>query len=158
MSSLPDDLTNLKDDMIAFVEGHGMRRFPGFVHYDEVQCIVWDSGDNTDSWKDFVELAKASGTPFLTMHSWTMTRDELEELGRRLTGAQFVNDEDLEEARWLRTYLGKTGSLQLGWPYQGSVMLYEISTEWCDRYQRLVELCDEFGEIPIDESDQDDEH
>jgi hypothetical protein len=28
MSKLPDDLSTLKDDMVAFIEGHGMRRFP----------------------------------------------------------------------------------------------------------------------------------
>ena len=32
--SYPD----LKDDMIAFVEGHGMRRFHGYVDYEEVQA------------------------------------------------------------------------------------------------------------------------
>ena len=40
MSPLPDDLTNIKDDMIAFIEGHGMRRFHGFVDYEEVQYVM----------------------------------------------------------------------------------------------------------------------
>ncbi len=92
------------------------------------------------------------------MHSWSLEREELDDLVKRLGSAQFTNDEDVEDARWLRTYVGKTGFLQLGWPYQGSVMLYEASTEWYDRYQRLVELSDDFGGIPIDETDQDDEH
>lgn len=157
MSSVPDDLSSLKDDMIAFIEGHGMRRFHGFVNYEEVQCIVWDSEDNPDAWKDFVELAKISGAPFLTMHSWNMGREELDDLVKRLSSAQFTTDEDLEEARSLRTYVGKTGSLQVGWPYQGSVLLYETSTDWYDCYQRLVELSDDFGGIPIDEPDQDEE-
>jgi hypothetical protein len=157
MPVTPDDLSSIKDDMIAFIEGHGMRRFHGFVNYEEVQCIMWDSDDNPDAWKDFVELAKASGAPFLTMHAWTLTRDELDGLIKRISNAQFTNDEDIEDARWLRTYVGKTGFLQLGWPYQGSVMLHETSTEWYDRYQRLLELSEDFGGIPIDEPDQDDE-
>ena len=70
MSPIPDDLTNIKDDMVAFIEGHGMRRFHGIVDYEEVQCVMWEMGDNPDGWKDFVELAKAAGAPFLTMHSW----------------------------------------------------------------------------------------
>jgi hypothetical protein len=157
MSPIPDDLSCVKDDMIAFIEGHGMRRLHAFVNYEEVQCIVQDSDDNPDAWKEFVELAKASGAPFLTMHAWTLTRDELDGLIKRISNAQFTNDEDLEDARWLRTYVGKTGFLQLGWPYQGSVMLHETSTEWYDRYQRLLELSEDFGGIPIDEPDQDDE-
>ena len=103
-------------------------------------------------------MAKDSGAPFLTMHDWVLERDELDDLMKRLSNAQFTNDDDLEDARWLRAYVGKTGFVQLGWPYQGSVMLYEINTEWYDRYQRLLELSEDFGGIPIDESDQDDEH
>ena len=53
MSPTPEDLTILKDDMIAFIEGHGMRRFHGYVDYDEVQCVMWETGNNPDGWKDF---------------------------------------------------------------------------------------------------------
>ena len=84
----PDDLSGLKDDMIAFIEGHGLRRYHGYVDYEEVQAIMWKTGDNTDGWKDFVELAKSSGVPFLTMDSWTLKRDELEELIQRLSNAE----------------------------------------------------------------------
>ena len=49
------------------------------------------------------------------MNSWTLRRDELEELIQRLSTAEYTNDEDLEDARWLRTYAGKTGFVQLGW-------------------------------------------
>lgn len=157
MSPLPDDLAGLKDDMIAFVEGHGMRRFHGFVDAEEVPRVMWRPEGNPDGWKDFVELGKASGAPFLTMDSWVLKRDELDELVESLGNAKFTNDEDLEEARWLRTYIGKTGFVQLGFAYQGVMMVYEASTEWYDRYQRLVELGEDFGGIPIDEPDQDDE-
>jgi hypothetical protein len=157
MSAIPDDLSTLKDDMIAFVEGHGMRRFLGFVNLEETQCIMWDGDDNPDAWKDFVELAKASGAPFLTMHAWLLNREELDELVKRLGTAQFTSDDDVEDARWLRTYIGKIGFLQLGWPYQGSVMLYEVGTLWYERYQRLVEISEDFGGMAIDESDDEGE-
>ena len=54
MSPIADDLTTVKDDMVAFIEGHGMRRFHGYVDYEEVQCIMWEMGDNPEGWKDFV--------------------------------------------------------------------------------------------------------
>jgi hypothetical protein len=157
MSPLPDDLGSLKDDMIAFTEGHGMRRFPGFVDYEEVQCVTWKSEDNPDGWKDFVELAKAAGAPFLTMDSWRLERAELDEMIQRLTNAEFANDEDLEEARWLRTYVGKTGFVQLGFAHQGIMMIYEASTEWYRRYQGILEMAEDFTGLPIDEPDQDEE-
>ena len=84
MSPAPDNLASLKDDMIAFIEGHGMRRFHGYVDYEEVQSVIWKTEDNPDSWKDFVELAKAAAAPFLTMDSWTLRREELDQLVERL--------------------------------------------------------------------------
>jgi len=37
------------------------------------------------------------------------------------------------------------------------MMVYEVSTEWYNRYQRLIELTEDFGGIPIDEQGPDDE-
>ena len=158
MSPIPDDLATVKDDMIAFIEGHGMRRFHGYVDYEEVQCVMWDMADNPDGWKDFVELAKTAGAPFLTMHSWTLERKELDELVERLADSEFAEGDEVEDARWLRAHAGKVGYLQLGWAYQGSMFLCEVSTEWYERYQRLLDVSDEFGGIPMDEPDQDEEN
>ncbi|HWZ82711.1 MAG TPA: hypothetical protein VNW47_08805 [Terriglobales bacterium] len=157
MSPLPDDLTGLKDDMTAFIEGLGMRRFFGYIEAEEIPSVLWDSGTNPDGWKDFVELAKAAGAAFLTMHAWTLDRDELDRLSKRLSDGEYTNDEDQEEARWLKAYVGKTGFLQLGWAHQGCMFVYESGTEWYDHYQRLRELSDDVGGFMIDEPDQDDE-
>jgi hypothetical protein len=157
MPSLPDDLATLKDDMIAFIEGHGIRRFPGYVDHEEVQVVMWKPDDDVEGWKDFVELSKAAGTPFITMDSWQLEREELEEMIQRLSTAEFTSDEDIEDARWLRTYLGKTGFVQLGFAFQGVMMLYEASTEWYEHYRRLVDVAEDFGGIAIDESGAEDE-
>jgi hypothetical protein len=152
----PDDLTSLKDDMTAFIEGHGMRLFSGYVGED-VPTVEWEAGENPDSWKDFVELAKAAQVSFLTMNDLVLDRDDIDYLINRLRSAPYSNDEDVEEARWLRTYVGKTGFIQLGWAYQGFMFTFEVSSDWYDRYQRLLDMAEEFGSIMIDESDQDDE-
>jgi hypothetical protein len=152
----PDDLSSLKEDMIAFIEGHGMRRFRGYVS-DEMSSVTWDPGDNPESWKDFVEVAKASGSAFLTMNEFVLQGEDLDYLIERLRAGHYTNAEDLEDARWLRAYLGRTGFVQLGWPYQGILFLYEVSNDWYDRYQRLLDLAEECGGITIDEPDQDDE-
>ena len=157
MSPLPDDLAGLKDDMVAFIEGHGLRRFPGFVDFEAVQSVSWKSEDNPDGWKDFVELAKAAGASFLTMDSWRLQREELDAMIQRLSSAEFTSDEDIEDARWLRTYVGKTGFVQLGFAHQGVMMVYEASTPWYERYQGILEMTDDFTGLPIDEPDQDSE-
>ncbi len=150
-----DDLTSVKEDMVAFIEGHGMKRFRAYVNED-VSSVMWDAEENPESWKDFVEVAKASGAAFLTMSDFVLRQEDLDFLLERLRASRYVNPEDLEEARWLRAYLGRTGFVQLGWPFQGILFLYEMSSEWYDRYQRLLDLADECGGITI-EPDQDDE-
>ncbi|MGA7630181.1 MAG: hypothetical protein WCB11_05410 [Terriglobales bacterium] len=157
MSPISDDLTGMKDDMTAFIEGLGMRRFFGYVECDEIPSVLWDSGKNPDSWKDFVELAKSTAAPFLTMHSWALEREELDGLSQRLADGEFSNEEDLEESRWLKTYIGKTGFVQLGWAYQGCLFVYEAGTEWYAHYQHLRELADDAGGFMIDEPDGDEE-
>jgi len=57
----------------------------------------------------------------------------------------------------LRTYIGKTGFVQLGFGHQGVMMIYEASTEWYEHYQHLMELTEDFGGIPIDGPEQDEE-
>ena len=153
-----DDLTTLSDDMVAFIEGHGMRRYSGFVHSDEVPTVLWDSADKADGWKDFVELAKAAGVPFLTMNSFRLTREEIDWIVDSLKNSHFADDEELDEAKWLRGYIGYTGFVQLGWAHQGIIFLFENSTPWYERYQRLLEMAEEFGGIAIDETDQDDKN
>jgi hypothetical protein len=154
---MDDDLTTVKDDMTAFIEGHGMRRFPGHVG-DDVQSVLWDTAAKHDSWKDFVELAKSAGSTFLTMNEVVLTQEDVDFLVESLRNGNYMNEDDLEEARWLRSYVGKTGFVQLGWPHQGIVFLCEISTTWYEHYQRLVELAEEFGGFAIDEADEEDEH
>lgn len=157
MSPYPDDLTTIKDDMTAFIEGQGMHRFFGYIESEEIPSVVWESGENPDGWKDFVELAKSSGVPFLTMHSWKLDREELDRLSQRLADGDYTNEEDLEEARWLKTYVGKTGFVQLGWAYQGCMFIYEAGTEWYEHYQHLRELADDVGGFMLDEQDPDED-
>jgi ABC-type taurine transport system substrate-binding protein len=157
MSPAGDDLASVKDDMVAFIEGHGMRRFNGYVDPEEVQSVMWKADENPDAWKDFVELAKAASAPFLTMDSWRLESPELDEVIARLGTSDFSSDEDVEDARWLKTYLGKTGFVQLGFAQQGVMMVFEASTEWYERFQRLLEVADDFGGMSIDEPGLDDE-
>jgi len=157
MSPIPDDLANIKDDMIAFVEGHGLRRFQGYVDYDEVQAVMWDLTTNPEGWKDFVELAKAAGVAFVTMHSWVLEREELDDLSEKLKQSELADGDDVEDARWLSARVGKMGFVQLGFAYEGTMFLCEVETPWYEQYQRLVELSEDFGGIAMDESGPEDE-
>jgi hypothetical protein len=150
---MEQDLTNLKDDMIAFIEGHGLRRFNAFVS-EEVASVPWSTDDDhADGWKDFVELAKASNVSFVTMYQVTLDKEDVDLLMNRLQEIEYMNEEDLEEASWLKTFIGKVGYLQLGFPCQGVMFLYEVSTPWYETYQRLESAADDYDGVFIDDSD-----
>ena len=155
----PDNLLSLKDDMVAFIEGHGMRRFPGFVG-DDVPTIAWEDEINPDSWKDFVEMAKTASAAFLTMSEATIEKEDLELLIEGIHDQNFPGEDapELDEVQHLVNYVGKLGYLQLGFAYQGVIYLHESTTEWYDRYQQLMETVEAFGDILLESgSEEDDE-
>ncbi len=152
----PDDLRTLKDDMNAFILGHGLQRFQAYVGED-MQSVLWDGGNNPDAWKDFVELAKAAGVAFLTYSEDALEKEDLDFLLERLQGSEIVLDDELDEARNLRPHAGKLGFIQLGFSYHGVMYLYEVSTPWYDSYQQILESSDDVGTIILDERDRDDE-
>ncbi len=95
----PDNLLSLKDDMVAFIAGHGMRRMPGYVT-EEVPTVLFEE-DDPDSWKDFVEHAKAAGAPFVTMSEVVLEKSDIAILLEQLRDHTFPDDEeiDLDDAR-----------------------------------------------------------
>src|SRR5690242_2627798 len=103
----PDNLISLKDDMVAFIAGHGMRRMNGYVS-DDVPSVLFEE-QNPDSWKDFVELAKASGAPFLTMSEAVLEKADLATLIEEIRDQMYPDDEspEVEDAEKLLRHVGK---------------------------------------------------
>ncbi len=154
---MEQDLTNLKDDMIAFIEGHGLRRFSAYVS-DDIASVPWSTDeDHPDAWKDFVELAKASNVSFVTMNYVVLDKEDVDLLVNRLQEIEYMNEEDLEEAGWLRSFVGKVGYLQLGFPCHGVMFLYELATPWYETYQRLESAADDYDGVFIDDNDPDED-
>ena len=150
-------LLSLKDDMVAFIEGHGLRRVPAYVGGEDVPSVLWDDEENIDSWKDFVETAKAAGAPFLTMSEIRLEKNDIELLIEELHEASFPDADapELDEAQSLATYVGKVGFIQLGFAHQGVFFLHESTTPWYKRYQNLLDSLD-FGDIAYGGADEDD--
>jgi len=146
-----EDLTSIQDDVHAFTQGLGLRRFHGYIP-DEMPSVLWDNDDVNESWKDFVELARASGAPFITMNSVQLEAEDVDFLLSELRRSSFSREEDLETARQLRTYLGRIGFIQLGFPCQGVMFVCELSTEWYEGYRALQEMADDLGGIMTDRS------
>lgn len=148
-----DDLAGLKDDMVAFIAGNGLRQLNAFVPED-VPSVMFEE-ESTDSWKDFVEHAKATAVPFLTMSDVVLEKADIEALIERTRVHRFPDEagQELDDAQYLLKYVGRTGYLQLGFAYGGVMFLYETSTEWYERYQRWMEAVSDLGDIVLGDSD-----
>jgi hypothetical protein len=151
----PDNLISLKDDMVAFIAGHGLRRFSGYVA-EEVPTVVFEDTD-PDAWKDFVEHAKAAGASFITMSEVTLEKSDVSVLLDQLGEQNFPDPDsaEIDEAEALVRHVGKLGYIQLGFPHQGVMFLFETSTEWYERFQELIETVTDLGGLVVDDGDED---
>ena len=149
-----DNLISLKDDMVAFIAGHGLRRMPAYVT-EEVPTVLFED-DDADAWKDFVEHAKAAGTPFVTMSEVILEKTDVTILLEQLRDHTFSDEEeiDMDDAEALIKHVGKAGYLQLGFAHQGVMFLFETSTEWYDRFQDLMETASDIGGLVVDDRDE----
>ncbi len=102
-------------------------------------------------------MAKKAGAQFLSMDEEVLQRDELDYLIQRLQHANIPQRRRSGRSPLAETYIGKTGFIQLGWPHEGIMFLFEVTTEWYERYQHLLDLVEDFGSMAIDDNDQDDE-
>lgn len=152
----PDNLISLKDDMVAFIAGHGMRRLNGYVT-EEVPTVIFEE-ENPDGWKDFVEHAKAAGAPFVTMSEVILEKSDIAILLDQLREQSFIRDDtaEIDDAEYLVNHVGKVGYLQLGFAHQGVMFIFETATDWYDRFQTLIETVTDIGSIIVDDSDRED--
>jgi hypothetical protein len=150
-----DNLISLKDDMVAFIAGHGMRRLNGYVT-EEVPTVIFEE-ENPDGWKDFVEHAKAAGAPFVTMSEVILEKSDIAILLDQLREQSFTRDDtsEIDDAEYLVNHVGKVGYLQLGFAHQGVMFIFEVATDWYDSFQNLMETVSDLGGIVVDNRESD---
>ena len=160
-----DNLLALKDDMIAFIEGHGMRHFPALIPEDTPR-VWWNSPDQSDaegtlkheilaeSWKDFVEMAKVASAPMVCIGEDTLDKTTLELLAAEvedITGAERSDSRQsglqMEKVHRLFLEVGKLGHIELAFPHQGILFVHETSTEWYRNYREMVNSVDHLHEL-----------
>lgn len=160
-----NNLTSLKDDMIAFIEGHGMRHFPAMIPEDTPR--VWwndpEAGDAPaetakESWKDFVEMAKAAGAPLVCIEQDSVDRTTLEMLAddiKAMSGRETFDPEN-DQLNRLFLEIGKVGHIELAFPHQGILFVHETQTEWYREYRAIVHTVDSLQDLIASSLDGDD--
>ncbi len=158
-----NNLTSLKDDMIAFIEGHGMRHFPALIPEDTPR-VWWHDQETADdaaqsakeSWKDFVEMAKTAGAPLVCIGEDSVDRTTLELLASELQDISSPEASGPEMDKLNRMFLeiGKVGHIELAFAHEGILFVHETQTEWYREYRAMVNTVDglqEFIENALDE-------
>ncbi len=164
-----NNLTSLKDDMIAFIEGHGMRHFPALIPEDTPR-VWWSDPEMTadnatiakESWKDFVEMAKTAGAPLVCIGEDSVDRTTLELLSSELQDMSSTEAPAPEMDKLNRLFLqiGKVGHLELAFAHQGILFVHETQTEWYREYRAMVNTVDSLQELienALEDDDEDDE-
>lgn len=143
-----DNLAILKDDMIAFIEGHGIRHFPALIPEDAPR-VWWNDPDNQESWKDFVEMAKTVNVPLIMIGEDQLEKATLEMLLEELQELTTLNEvvADTEEAQLLQQHIGKIGHIELAFAHQGFLFVHETVTGWYTQYRGLVETIDYMQDV-----------
>ncbi|HEX4022958.1 MAG TPA: hypothetical protein VHX63_17565 [Acidobacteriaceae bacterium] len=153
-----DNLTLLKDDMIAFIEGHGIRHFPALIPED-VPRVWWNDPTNMESWKDFVEMAKTVNVPLIMIGEDPLEKATLEMLLEELQELTSLNEmvADIEEAQRLQMHVGKIGHIELAFAHEGFLFVHETVTGWYSQYRHLVETIDYMQDVLDPSTSSDDE-
>ena len=151
-----NNLTLLKDDMIAFIEGHGMRHFPALIPEDTPR-VWWNDLDTAEartestkeSWKDFVEMAKTAGAPLACIGEDSVDRTTLELLAGELKDLSGHEASDPESDKINRLFLeiGKVGHIELAFAHQGILFAHETQTEWYREYRAMVNTLDSLQDL-----------
>lgn len=160
-----NNLAFLKDDMIAFIEGHGMRHFPALIPEDTPR-VWWNDRQMPDiavasgkeSWKDFVEMAKTAGAPLVCVGEDSVDRPTLELLSSELQEVSDSNSgPELDQINRLFFEIGKVGHIELAFAHQGVLFVHETQTEWYRDYRAMVNTVDTLQDLIENAIEVDDE-
>lgn len=164
-----DNLVALKDDMVAFIEGHGMRCFPAMIP-DDMPRVWWNdpspAGSDEvhaaakESWKDFVEMAKAVGAPMVLIGEDAMEKATLDLLASELEEVSSPDAfiPEMEKLDRLFRQVGKVGHIELAFAHQGVLFVHESATEWYRAYSHIVDTIEELQDLIEDRYGDDEEH
>lgn len=154
-----DNLNALKDDMVAFVEGHGMRHFPALIPHDTPRVWWHNAGpigalsyiheSSKEDWKDFVEMAKSVGAAMVLIGEDSVDKTTLDLLASELE--DFSDAEtfarEMERLDSLLRQVGKLGHIELAFAHQGILFVHESSTEWYRQYREIVDTIEDLQDL-----------
>jgi hypothetical protein len=152
-----ENLSNEKKDIVSQLSRETFFVFYGTYPSERVPEIYWNTDIGGD-WREFLKVAKATGTTVLYIDWVDFTREYFEEALPRTGSVNSVNEDDEERKQELEhftKYLGTTAAIRLGFFMNGTFHVYEDETLWHEEFGALLGQ-DDSSEGPQDEDEEED--
>ncbi len=133
----------LKDDILDYLRREGFAVFHvESGGWPSEQAVWWDTVKAPD-YKDFITAARATGAKMILFFDEEMDEAEIADAEDALETAELEPEQYREYARRigeLRSYIGFTSRLGIGFSSEGSFYWYDLEAAW---YEDLVEVLDD---------------
>lgn len=155
----------LKDEIPEYLQAEGFAVFPVDPElWPAGQAIWWDTTRLPD-YQAFAATAKALDVRLMLFYREELTEEHMEELEEMLEGVSSEPVEYREIARHvgqLRSHLGFTGRVGIGFTHAGSLYWFEVEAPWFEEMEKLQEELQILsaayrGPLTIDDDDEDED-
>jgi hypothetical protein len=151
------DLETLGNEMQAHLEKSGTPIFYGHHRtLESLDQVSWDTERHPD-FREFVDTARRSGAKLVVFNKETFRLDQIDEALEELETADFTREEkrNIEtRLKQLQDYEGFTCSLQLSFALESRVYLFEVTTDWYDSLQAILNELEMAAEPFADEDEE----
>jgi hypothetical protein len=150
------DLNRLRSEMMDYMRQTGIPIFYSAEGPDDEDYTYWNARAFPD-WRQFVDVAKESGTRMLMFSYEMLLEGELEHALERLADCDMdASDRSdyLRKFESLRRHVGETTWVRIAFEYGGRWLAYELAAAWYDEFQEALDDLEAF--LPLmDEEDED---
>ncbi len=155
----------LKDEIPEFLRSEGLGLFPvDPALWPAQQAIWWDTRRQPD-YRAFLATAQSVNSRLILFFEEELTEERLEQAEDLLEGVSEDPVEYREYARRLgqiRSHLGFTGRVGIGFSHGGSLYWFEVEAPWYEQLQELEEELQLAGtglgpDFDLDDPDDEDE-
>jgi len=152
----------LKDEIPEYLRREALAVFRVEPEMWPGDRAVWWDTDRAPDYREFVASAKAAGIRMMLYFDEDLTENKVADVEDALELARVEPAEFREYSRRiaeLRSYLGFTGRVSLGFTLDGFFFWYEMEAPWYEDLQDLLEELHLFGSgyAPVDAEDDDED-
>jgi hypothetical protein len=149
------DLETLRTEILTDLKSSGVPVFyASHRALDPLNQVFWDVEHHPD-FRAFVAVARQAGGKLISFHHHALSVDQIDEALDQLEDSDYTREEKRHyetRLKKLRDYEGFTCSVELSFPLEGKLYVFEVHTDW---YESLNDILSEL-EVASEEDEEDD--